>query len=39
MPINKQIGNQSIVKTIFSENGKIIYFSREKTPIIIIIKM
>ena len=32
MPINKQIGNQSIVKTIFSENGKIIYFSREKTP-------
>ena len=32
MPINKQIDNQSIVKTIFSEYGKIIYFSREKTP-------
>jgi 3-deoxy-manno-octulosonate cytidylyltransferase (CMP-KDO synthetase) len=32
MPINEQIDNQSIVKTIFSENGKIIYFSREKTP-------
>ena len=32
MPINEQIDNQSIVKTIFSDNGKIIYFSREKTP-------
>ena len=32
MPINKQIDDQSLVKTIFSNNGKIIYFSREKTP-------
>ena len=32
MPINKQIDDQSLVKTIFSNNGKIIYFSRKKTP-------
>ena len=33
MPINKQIDDQSLVKTIFSDNGKIIYFSREENAV------
>ena len=32
MPINNDESNKSLVKTIFSKDGKIIYFSREKTP-------
>ncbi len=32
MPIKKDEDNKSLVKTIFSEEGRIIYFSREKTP-------
>jgi|TARA_Y100000389_G_scaffold142831_1_gene140940 3-deoxy-manno-octulosonate cytidylyltransferase (CMP-KDO synthetase) len=32
MPINGDADNKSLVKTIFSEDGRIIYFSREKTP-------
>ena len=30
MPINNDESNKSLVKTIFSKDGKIIYFSREK---------
>ena len=32
MPIKDEEDNKSLVKTIFSKNGKIIYFSREKVP-------
>ncbi len=32
MPIKNQEDNKSLVKTIFSDEGKIIYFSREKVP-------
>jgi|TARA_B110000483_G_scaffold217551_1_gene270048 3-deoxy-manno-octulosonate cytidylyltransferase (CMP-KDO synthetase) len=32
MPIKDQEDNKSLVKTIFSEKGKIIYFSRERVP-------
>ncbi len=32
MPIKDEEDNKSLVKTIFSDNGKIIYFSREKVP-------
>ena len=32
MPIKDQEDNKSLVKTIFSKEGKIIYFSRERVP-------
>ena len=32
MPIKSDEDNKSLVKTIFSADGRIIYFSREKTP-------
>ncbi len=32
MPINSEIDNKTLVKTIFSENGRVVYFSRLKTP-------
>ena len=32
MPIENDEDNKSLVKTIFSKDGRIIYFSREKTP-------
>ncbi len=32
MPVKTEISNKSIVKTIFSENGRVVYFSRQKTP-------
>tara|TARA_B100000035_G_scaffold315397_1_gene335798 strand:- start:6403 stop:7140 length:738 start_codon:yes stop_codon:yes gene_type:complete len=32
MPIKNEEDNKSLVKTIFSKEGKIIYFSREKVP-------
>jgi len=32
MSISKEIENKSLVKTIFSENGRVVYFSRQKTP-------
>jgi 3-deoxy-manno-octulosonate cytidylyltransferase (CMP-KDO synthetase) len=32
MPIRDQEDNKSLVKTIFSKEGKIIYFSRERVP-------
>lgn len=32
MPIKRDIENRNLVKTIFSDNGRVIYFSRAKTP-------
>ncbi len=32
MPISSEIDNKTLVKTIFSENGRVVYFSRLKTP-------
>ena len=32
MPTTNDVSNKNIVKTIFAKNGKILYFSRAKTP-------
>jgi 3-deoxy-manno-octulosonate cytidylyltransferase (CMP-KDO synthetase) len=32
MSISSEIENKSLVKTIFAENGRVVYFSRQKTP-------
>ena len=38
MPINNDESNKSLVKTIFSKDGKIIYFSREKNSLQLLFK-
>lgn len=32
MPIKRDVENRNLVKTIFTKNGRVIYFSRAKTP-------
>lgn len=32
MPIKRDVENKNLVKTIFTKNGRVIYFSRAKTP-------